>query len=270
MKRFAIGDIHGNHKALVQCLERSGFDKEKDQLITLGDIADGWHEVYECVEELLTIKNRVDIHGNHDDWFLQWLKTDKHPDNWVQGGEGTLRSYTKKLGFGYGKLQTGGWDLGDPRRLTTGMAPTDIPESHRDFFYNQKPYYRDGLDNIFVHGGFNRHYLMDEQVAYTWWDRDLFYAALATSGINYNSCSDRILKFKDKSINEVFIGHTQTTYWKDKANQPITVPIFTDRIINLDTGGGWNGVITIMNVDTKEYWQSDKAMELYPGEKGRN
>jgi Calcineurin-like phosphoesterase. len=69
-KTFVVGDIHGAHKALVQVLERSGFDKENDLLITLGDIADGWSEVYEVVEELLTIKHRIDIIGNHDEWDL--------------------------------------------------------------------------------------------------------------------------------------------------------------------------------------------------------
>lgn len=30
MKTFVMGDIHGAYKALIQCIERSGFDKEKD------------------------------------------------------------------------------------------------------------------------------------------------------------------------------------------------------------------------------------------------
>jgi serine/threonine protein phosphatase 1 len=55
MKTFVIGDIHGNYRALLQCLERSGFNKEIDTLIQLGDVADGWSETAECVEELLRI-----------------------------------------------------------------------------------------------------------------------------------------------------------------------------------------------------------------------
>lgn len=261
MRRFTVGDVHGNHKALKQVLEKSGFDKENDQLITLGDIVDGWHEVYECVEELLTIKNRIDIHGNHDNWFLEWLKSGSHPDGWRQGGEGTLKSYTKNLGYGYSEKLSG---------FISGMHPMDIPETHRDFFYNQIPYYRDGVDNIFVHGGFNRHFLIEEQPAYIlWWDRDLLYAAMATSGVNVEPCKDRILKFHDKSINRIFVGHTATTYWKGKDNKPINTPIFTDRIIDIDTGAGWYDKLTIMNVDTLEYWQSDMASDLYPGMKGR-
>jgi serine/threonine protein phosphatase 1 len=260
MRRFVIGDIHGNHKALVQCLERSGFNKEEDQLIQLGDVADGWHEVYECVEELLSIKNLISIKGNHDDWFLEWLKTDKHPDQWKQGGEGTLKSYTSKLGFGYGPMSSGGWDVLDSRKLQTGMTPIDIPASHKEFWYSQIPYYKDDKNNIFVHGGFNRHWLIEEQPAYIlWWDRDLFYAALSVGKDNNN----RVLKFKEDDLNDIFIGHTATTYWKTNK------PMFADRVINIDTGAGWKDKLTIMDVDTKEYWQSDMASDLYPNEKGR-
>lgn len=41
-------------------------------------------------------------------------------------------------------------------------------------------------------------------------------------------------------------------------------------IWNLDTGGGFEGKITIMNVDTKEYFQSDLCKDLYANERGRN
>jgi len=69
MKKFVVGDIHGNYKALLQVLERSGFNKEEDMLISLGDIADGWSQVSECVTELLKIKNLIVIRGNHVLWF---------------------------------------------------------------------------------------------------------------------------------------------------------------------------------------------------------
>ena len=53
VRTFAMGDVHGAYKALEQCLERSSFDKDKDTLIQLGDVADGFEHVYDCVEELL-------------------------------------------------------------------------------------------------------------------------------------------------------------------------------------------------------------------------
>jgi serine/threonine protein phosphatase 1 len=32
----------------------------------------------------------------------------------------------------------------------------------------------------------------------------------------------------------------------------------------MDTGAGWAGKLTIMDVQTKEYWQSDPVQSLYP------
>jgi serine/threonine protein phosphatase 1 len=40
-------------------------------------------------------------------------------------------------------------------------------------------------------------------------------------------------------------------------------------IWNLDTGAGWFGKMTIMDVKTKGFWQSDIALDLYPEFKGR-
>jgi len=56
-----MGDIHGNYKGLLQCLERSNFDYANDKLIQLGDVVDGWSESCECVTELLKIKNLISI-----------------------------------------------------------------------------------------------------------------------------------------------------------------------------------------------------------------
>ena len=75
MRTFVMGDIHGAHKALLQCLERSAFDRNKDTLIQLGDISDGFEGVYDCVEELLKIPNLIAIKGNHDEWLNTFIRT---------------------------------------------------------------------------------------------------------------------------------------------------------------------------------------------------
>ncbi len=38
---------------------------------------------------------------------------------------------------------------------------------------------------------------------------------------------------------------------------------------NLDTGAGFTGPLTLMDVDSKVYWQSDEVHTLYPGEDPR-
>jgi serine/threonine protein phosphatase 1 len=144
-KIYALGDIHNNYRALKQVLKKAKFDYENDTLISLGDIVDGGVEgTYECVEELLKIKNLIPIKGNHDEWFLRWLNSGTHPDNWIQGGYTTARSYLKIIGkedlkyFGY----------------LTALLPSDIPLTHWKFFASQRLYYVDDKDRCFVHGGF--------------------------------------------------------------------------------------------------------------------
>ena len=41
-------------------------------------------------------------------------------------------------------------------------------------------------------------------------------------------------------------------------------------IWNVDTGAAFNGRLTLLDTDNKNYWQSDPLPELYAGEKGRN
>ena len=63
---------------------------------------------------------------------------------------------------------------------------------------------------------------------------------------------------------EIYIGHTPTT----RINS--LVPVNKANIWNLDTGAAFKGSLTVMDVDTKEFWQSDSLTSLYPDEIGRN
>lgn len=172
MRTLVIGDIHGNYKGLMQALERANFDNDKDTLISLGDVVDGHCDSFEVVEELLKIKNLIPVKGNHDDWFYQWIQTGVNPANWGQGQKASGESYLRRL---------------DPKAefvfMSNGfpmvrLIPDDIPEKHRDFFKNQIPYYIDDKNRLFVHGGFNRHFHLDDQGDILWWDRDLWSQAL--------------------------------------------------------------------------------------------
>jgi serine/threonine protein phosphatase 1 len=258
---FTMGDIHGAHKALVQCLERSGFDKENDTLIQLGDVADGWTEVYECVEELLTIKNLISIKGNHDEWFDQFLRKGVHPVAWLQGAEATAQSYARHADRPIHIIPSMGG-------FRVSLTYTDLPQSHINFFNKQHLYYKDDKDRLFVHGGFNRHETLSENKAKShvfYWDRDLWMAALSVKQLPTTADGREKYSFKIKEpVTEVFIGHTATTNWN--TDQPMQAA----NIWNLDTGAGFRGKLTIMDVETKEYFQSDDVSILYAHEKGRN
>jgi serine/threonine protein phosphatase 1 len=260
MKTFVIGDIHGGYKSLVQCLARSNFNKDQDTLISLGDIADGWSQVPECVEELLTIKNLIAIEGNHDNWARQWLKFRIANTMWLnQGGQATFDAYSI-------------------------YYPDLMIKHEKEFFSKQVPYYVDNENRGFVHGGFVSRLGLGHDITSTnyMWDRDLWsLAMLSNSNTHYDEdglpSSQRFFRHK-----EVFIGHTTTGMWHCKPHFPeftddrqeskngrIVIPMNRCNVWNLDTGGGYEGKLTIMDIDTKEYWQSDFLKTLYTNEIGR-
>lgn len=250
MRTLAMGDIHGAYKALLQCLERSSFDYENDLLIQLGDIVDGYPEVYECVEELIKLKNLVAIRGNHDDWFDSFIKTDFHPNHWNMGGKGTLISYLDHAGKN-GKFSA----VGNSYKIS--MEAKDIPEKHKTFFDKQHLYYIDEKNRCFVHGGFDRHLPFSNQKKEDfYWNRDLWAEALHTHTYNRNIRLPEDF-FDAVDFKEIYIGHTPTTKWgTDK-------PLRALNILNMDTGAGHGGRLTIMDIETKKYWQSDPLLELY-------
>ncbi len=225
MKKFVIGDIHGAYKELMQCLQKSEIDYKNDILITLGDIADGWSDVIDCVLELKKIENLIPIQGNHDAWYLDFLKYGITRPEWIsQGGLVTYNDYYKnKDKIGHDELTT--------------------------FFNRQSLFYIDHNNNLFVHGGFPK-YSKFKNGKYIgipsnlMWDRTLIEAAkIKTISIAYK---DMKLWFDD--FNEIYVGHT-----------PIKPELFKkyQNVWPMDTGAGGRGVLTIMNIDTKEYWCSD-------------
>ncbi|RZJ71145.1 MAG: serine/threonine protein phosphatase, partial [Flavobacterium sp.] len=63
---------------------------------------------------------------------------------------------------------------------------------------------------------------------------------------------------------EIFIGHTPVTRIGKM------VPVQMANVWNVDTGAAFKGPVTMMDADTKEFWQSDAVYTLYPEENGRN
>lgn len=230
MKTFVLGDSHGAYKALKQVLEKSSFDYENDRLICLGDVADGWPEVPELIEELLKIKNLVFIRGNHDQWLKDFLKDGKQPDVWVlQGGASSKDSYL--------------------------FRRPELMKKHLDFLEkNRRFYFVDEENRCYVHGGLEPGVPMEEQNNQVlMWDRRLW-------DERHRSDQKRQLLMQFK---EIYCGHTSIYRFSHK-------PINHGNVWFMDTGGGWEGVLSLMNVDTKEVFQSDVVLDLYPETRGRN
>ena len=228
---FTIGDIHGNYKALLQCIERSSFDRNEDQLIIIGDIVDGYPEVKECIDYLIDLPNTILIIGNHDQWYMDWMRTGAQPLLWTkQGGEATLKS-----------------------------VYFTFDEAHKKFFNKGKYVYVDELNYVYVHGGINLYETFDNQVKEElMWDRDMI--EYAWDCHHTNSCD---IPKKLQGHAKYFIGHTTTERFGT------TKPLKLCNVWCLDTGAGYNGKLTIINPETEEYWQSDTGEELYGPNQGR-
>src|SRR5690606_29906604 len=214
--------------ALKQIFERTPL-KEGDTIISLGDLVDGLYESYEVLDYLAhcnKIYNMIYVKGNHDEVFEDWIDTGVNKWNWHQGQLATAKSYMKTLGIEDGvTTKVNGWIV--------KLNPGDIPQSHINIFKSQVPYYKDEKNNLFIHGGFNRHFLLREQLPYVfYWDRDLWSQALSWKSMSKNELNEQ-LTFKIKEdFNEIFIGHTTTMFWK-------TVDYMkAANIYNLDTGAG--------------------------------
>jgi len=125
----------------------------------------------------------------------------------------------------------------------------EMPKKHIRFLEQAYPWI---LDNgrIFVHAGFEPNMSLEVQgLDILTWDRNLFFGAKNGHDMDPN--------YKIGGFEEIFIGHTTTEVFNS------LVPLHFCNVWALDTGGGMSGKLTIMNVETKKYWQSDLTGNLY-------
>ena len=241
MKTFVVGDIHGGLKALKQLMKEVKL-LPYDRLIFLGDYVDGWSESDEVINYLITLnkkQNCIFLKGNHDDLLLNYLKTGEYNEEWFKhGGQSTIKAYHK-------------------------VSKKTI-EKHIAFLGSLLPYYIDEENRLFIHAGFTN--LKGVSFEYFkplyYWDRTLWECALAL---------DKTLKRDSdyypnrlKIYNEIYIGHTPVTRIGK------TTPHNIANIWNVDTGAAFKGPLTILEITSKQFWQSTPVHELYPDEIGRN
>jgi len=241
MRILVIGDIHSGLRALEQVLERAAVTPE-DKLIFLGDYVDGWSQAVETVDFLIKLRsthNCVYIRGNHDELCLEWLRDNKDNPLWLQhGGGATLASYDK--------------------------AGEDTINAHILFYQSLHNHHLDTKNRLFLHAGFTNLKGIDheyfEQTFY--WDRTLW--ELARS-LNPDLDKGHI-QYPRRLANydEIFIGHTPIS------KTDVAVPRQAANVWNIDTGAAFKGPLSILDVDTKEVWQSDPVHTFYPDEPGRN
>ena len=242
MKRtLVIGDIHGGLKAVKEVMKKANVTAD-DKLIFLGDYVDGWSEsegVIECMMDLNSRNECVFIKGNHDTWCEDWLRTGNADATWLHhGGNATVASYN---------------------------AVDESTKLRHLNFFELMPYFTiDDNNRLFIHAGFTSMHGPQKEFYNSnfSWDRTLWEMALT---MDKRIKQDSILYPKRlKLFSEIYIGHTPTLYYNEDK------PMQGCNVWNLDTGAAFTGKLSIMDVDTKAFWQSTPVQQLYPGETGRN
>jgi len=241
MRTLVVGDIHSGVRALEQLLTKADV-KGEDHIIFLGDYVDAWSTAVETVDFLLQLRDESNctfIRGNHDELCRAWLQDQKENPQWLaHGGAATRQSY-----------------------LNTDKSKWDV---HLDFYASLKNHYLADDNRLYLHAGYTNLKGIDfeyfEQSFY--WDRTLW--ELATALDPSLDPSDPKFPKRLTHYKEVFIGHTPIS--KIKVVQPQN----RANVWNVDTGAAFMGGLTMMDVETKEFWQSDPVHTFYPGERGRN
>lgn len=121
-----------------------------------------------------------------------------------------------------------------------GFQIKNVPHEHVALLEQAEPYYEFG-NMLFVHGGFDPHLPIERQdPEVLMWDRDV------------------IERFRNGAVThyeKVFIGHTTVQLIENDTE--FTEPLRFGALRMLDTGAGWSGRLTIMNIDTEQFWQSE-------------
>ncbi|MEC3966665.1 metallophosphoesterase [Flagellimonas halotolerans] len=241
MRTLVVGDIHSGVRGLEQLMGKANVTS-KDHIIFLGDYVDGWSTAVETVNFLIQLKSEYRctfIRGNHDELCRAWLVDQKENPQWLaHGGIATRDSYLN--------------------------ADRDIWELHLKFYNELQNYYLTDDNRLYLHAGYTNlkgvDYEYFEQSFY--WDRTLWELVTALDP-DLEPTSPKFPK-RLTHYKEIYIGHTPLS------KNGFVEPQNKANVWNVDTGAAFMGGLTMLDVETKEYWQSDPVHTFYPGERGRN
>lgn len=226
-------DTRGNFKLNISEQVSTSFDI-KNEIVKTPYTDDVWCLSVPKTNFMVRRNGKAFFSGNC--WAIDWMLGRYSERVWInQGGQATIDSYKGNI-----LLQ-------------------DVVK-HGEWL-SSLPYCLEIDNKLFIHGGCKN--LSNVKSEFGWdimWDRDLW-GKIALKYAYPNKYKD---VFSTDPYDEVYLGHTTTS----RARQDL-LPISIDNFHLIDQGGGWEGKLTLMDIDTHEFWQSDLVKDLYPDIKGR-
>ena len=241
-RNLIVGDIHSNYNKLMDVLSKAHYNPDKDVLYSVGDFCDRGKDAVKTIRFLMSQSNLKAVIGNHDIYLQNWLYSGIKDTNWTHylGGNKTVQDITY-------------------RNKITSTEKLMIAD-----WLNSIPLVRVEERYIIMHGGIPYRSTMKDLLNYQErkrqrcsflskedqpaWDRDYMLSAYSEE---YPEIKDEMFYKVDPFDTDkmIFVGHTPTLDGK---------PFISEKyhLVALDTGSGHNGPLTLMDMDTLEYWQS--------------
>ncbi|MBS4191865.1 serine/threonine protein phosphatase [Bacillus sp. FJAT-49705] len=228
MKRMlAISDIHGDLEKFEKLLELVKYDKDRDQLLLLGDFVDrGTHSraVLDKVIQLRT-EGAIALIGNHEKMMIDaFLDDPMNLKRWYyNGGINTLQNY----GYEIEKDDSEYWYTTD--EMPEPIQMNDDIRSHIEIL-KEFPYYYETDTHIFVHAGVHPDTPIESTEPQTLvWIREEFHNGYTGE-------------------KTVVFGHTPTNYLHESKD----VYFGNNNIIGIDGGCAYGGRLCCLEVGSSQ------------------
>jgi serine/threonine protein phosphatase 1 len=160
MSTIAIGDVHGNDRALVDLLVQIHRTlTPTDTVVFLGDYVDRGKRSKECIDHIISFSKNteaavVTLLGNHEEWLLRTID-DYSRHSWIfMGAFPTIESYSLEAATTIHEeiKRLGPKLILEHVRLPYELFFDSVPQEHIQFFRNLKVFHRTP-DAVCVHGG---------------------------------------------------------------------------------------------------------------------
>lgn len=223
MRTIIVGDIHGCFRELMELLKKIKFNKESDQMISLGDLMDRGGQSYEVFDYSRNLKafmgdRCVILRGNHEQMMIDAMSDPKEGAHWLRNGAmETVRSFYDKKKY--------------ICRYTDWFLDNTV------LFYEEERF-------RCVHGGLEQENLSENIPRTLIWDR---------TRVSKNDYGGKLtLIGHTPALDATWYAGDQKTTAALSERKPLILPIMG--LICLDTGCVFGRRLTAMVLEGEAYW----------------